>query len=585
MMTMKTLGALALMTTLSVSTMGCSGKEKKDDDLISKKVVVPTYYERIDANTPYFFSDMMSAPYGKFEYDLFEMYAPAIAQVRTGLSRSLMGMPPDSIGVEDAFMLAVLDELDGNFSSTKLGKLGIDANGSFALYGVGVWPVARVALSDRKAFEAMIQRVQDKVGSKPQMIEHKGVKLMKISAANAPISVIMQVTDSSFTIGISENGFMQTYLDHFTGKVKPKTSMKQKNALLALQGEYKLKPFMTGYVDIKGLVAGVLGGSKSNELLAASLSSVAADIQGGAPPKCREELVSMASTMPRIVMGYKAVSKDRLVIMSGIENTNGLSKLLADSRKPLPLYKAPVTQSSLVWGGIGIDAGKFSKDLVGRLKPLIDSPFECPDLRYFNQIATMSKGLNNAPNYVKAIQGLSFVLNSFQLDQGQGKVDLDLGVVVRTTDPNGLFQSIKLLIQDPAWQNINPKADGVPVLLPKPAMLGMLGSLPELYIVMTNDSLGVVFNKDMAQRTSESLQGAVADGSPMVMSMYDVNRILKVVEDNTKDSLENSPEASEALQSMKASYANQGPTTITFTPNEKGFFFTGTTTFLPKAKK
>lgn len=584
MMNLKTFGALALMTTLSVGTMGCSGKEKKDDDLISKKLVVPAYYERIDANTPYFFSDMMSAPYDKFEYDLFAMYAPALSQIRTSMNRSLMGMPPDSIGVESAFALALLDELDGNFSSTGLGKLGIDANGSFALYGVGVWPVARVALSDKKAFEAMMKRVQDKVGATPQTIDHKGVKLMKITASGAPISVVMQVTDDAFTVGFAENGFMPTYLDHFTGKVKPGTSMKQKNALLAIQSQYDLKPFMTGYVDLKGLATATLGADKTNALLSESMKSVMGEIQSSAPPECRQELLAMAATMPRIVSGYKAVSKDRLIIMSGIENTNGLSTMLADARQPVPLYKTPVTQSSLVWGGIGIKAGKFATDLAERLLPVVNEPFKCRDLREFNQMANMAQGLKNTPDYVKSIQGLSFVLNDVQFDQAQGGIDVDFGLALRTSDPNGLFQAIKLLVQDPAWQNVNPKADGVPVLLPKPAMLGMLGSLPELYVVMTNDSLGVVFNKDMAQRTSESLKSAVADGSPMVMATYDVNRIIKVVEDSTRDTLANDPEASEALTSMKESYKNQGPTTVTFTPNEKGFFFTGTTTFLPRAK-
>ena len=584
MMRMKTLTAAALMTTLSVGMMGCSGSEKKEDGLISKKVVVPAYYEQIDANTPYFFSDMMSAPYDKVEYDLFGMYAPLISQFRTSLSRGLMGMPPDAINVEEAFVLALLDELDGNFSSTKLGNLGIDANGSFALYGVGIWPVARVALSNRKAFDDMIQRVQDKVGTKPQMIDHKGVKLMKISAANAPLSVVMHVTDSSFQVGLSENSFMPTFLDHFTGKVKPATSMKQKNALLSIQKQYDLKPFMTGFVDIQALAKAVLGPANSTDLLSASLASVSADIQAGAPAECRAELVAMASKMPRVISGYKAVSKDRLVIMSGLENTNGLSSLLAAARTPTPLYKTPVTQSSLVWGGIGIDASKFSGDLASFFKSVVDKPFTCRDLREINQFANASQSFNSAPEYIKAIKGLSFVLNDFSLDQANSGVDTDFGLVVRTSDPNGLFQSLKMLMQEPAWQTVNPKADGVPVLLPKPAMMGIIG-LPEMYVVMTNDALGVAFNKDMAQRTSESLKAAVADGSPMVTATYDVNRLLRIVEESTKDMMANSPESNEALQSMKDSYANQGPTTITFTPNDQGFFFTGTTTFLPKAKK
>lgn len=566
---------------VAFGSFGCS-KDPKKGGLITQKLQTPSYYGQIPADTPYFFSDMMPVPYKKLNYDVYKLYAPLLTSYREDMVRQQQNMPPDTINMEERVVLALLEELDGNFSPDGLQKLGINARGSFALYGVGMWPVLRIPVSDQAKFEAMLKRVETKVGKSVPTQSYKGVTFREIG--DNKIAMPMVLSKNSFTIGLTSKTFRPTYLDYMLGKTLPKNSMLKTNKLLAIQKKHKYKPFMTGYVDLAGITAALVSQDKSNFLFK-SIADVP-DVQANLSADCKTEYLELVKAMPRVVVGYREVSANGLSMTAGMEVTNDVAKNIASTKSAVPLANTAMTKEAMGWVGVGLDVEK----LIGVLKVYGDriksAPYKCAHLRELNNVPRMYNQVVSAPTQFKSIKGASFVIGNVDVDLQNNKVNaLDVAFVLRTSDPQGIFQMGKLAINSPGFQNVNPKTDGTPVELPLPAQLsGILPSMPKAYVVMTSDALGLALGTQNAQRLSAALKQPLSKDGPMAIMSYDVQRFIKAVRQNLQTSTINESDRA-VFDSLMTSYSSFGPSVMSFDSAPAGFFMTSKITFVKPAKK
>ena len=124
----------------------------------------------IPADTPYVFA--FTKP---FPDQLMDKLDPMVDQTLSAyrriisyeMSKELVAMSADEDSADEALQLQdTMEEFLSLFSVQGLRDAGVGRGSLMAMYGDGVLPVIRIALTDEDAFSAALDRIEEKAGEK-----------------------------------------------------------------------------------------------------------------------------------------------------------------------------------------------------------------------------------------------------------------------------------------------------------------------------------------------------------------------------------------------------------------------------------
>ena len=565
-------GTMGLCLALSLSSVGlvaCSGADKKGDKLVTQQVVIPEQFKLIPADSPYIMADMQPFPYDKVGVNFFTAYAPFLTQLRQQMQRDYQDVPPEMLNAETRAMMAVLDELEGNFSLEGLKKLGVDLRAPMSLYGLGLWPVLRVSLSDGKAFEAMLARVEAKAGQALPRVKAHGVEFRQLSDADVALPIIIQ--DNALIVGLTSTQYYDTYMSLALGKTKPAKSLYEDNRLLAMQRELGVKPYISGLLNLESLVAGLLGLGAADSALAKSLVGLP-DLPPDLPAECKAELAALTKHSPRLLFGYRDINDKELKATFVADSGTDLPARLAETRGVIPGLGTDLHQNAMGWFGVGVNLKNMASFLTRQAELQRATPFQCAELQDMDRIADqVAQAASGLPVYVQAIQGVSVIVKDLDLDLQNRQINtMDVALMVKTTDPQGLFQIIKATAPLPELQAVSLSPDGKPVPMDLPSMIAMsLPNVPQPYLIMTQDGLALAFGQGMADRVAQSMK-VDARNTPLVALSYDMRAILRLIDRNIPQ--ENiSDDERMIYEAMFNAYSAFGPSVFSFDAAPKRF--------------
>ena len=518
--------------TLVFTTVGCKTTNTKDDSLITKQLKIPEHFKHIPADTPYVFADIEPFPYDELDWQFIESYGSLITELRDQLTAEARNMPGDSIDKELQLTLAVLDELDGNMSPEGLKNLGIAIQGHIALYGIGAYPVYRLELADSSKFEAMIARIEAKVGEEIPRAKRGAHEYREIRAEELVIPII--ITDKELVFGMTHAGFADTFVDYMTGDKMPERSLYQDNALLEMMRKHDFKPYVAGYFDITRFVSVVTGEDKFS-LLAQSLMASGLDAPD-LEASCRTEYNALAAAAPRIIMGYDEITRTHMSATFGLEMNTPLAKRLASARGSIPGFTSAKRDSGIFAYGMGVDLKALVEVLRGEAKRLGEDPFQCPDLLEFNDAAAaFNSAAQQIPPFISTMLGADVSLLGLELDNDM-VTRLQATAVIRLEEPDALMGTLKLLV--PELTNLTIKPGDAPVALTLPQEFAAMGpGVTTPYIAMSDNAIGLCIGEGM-QAHMLDLINAPVQRTPIMSIAYDMARIVKLIDDNSDLSAE-----------------------------------------------
>lgn len=572
-----------VLATTSVTMISCSGSSGKDDKLTSQQLKTPEHFKLIPADSPYVMADIQPFPYDKLGQDFFASYAPMISQAREQIMRDYQDVPAEMLNQETRLMIAILDELDGNFSVDGMKNLGIDLKGHISVYGLGIWPVVRISLNDSKKLEAMIARVEAKVGQALPKVTVEGVEFREVRDGEAALPIIIE--KDALIVGFTSTKFYDQYIKLALGKTKPAKSYYEENRIAAMQARHGFKPYISGIFDVQGLVNALLGTAPAS-LTAKSLVGLPLDT-ASLSADCLAEYAELTKHAPQLHFGYRDVTAQTISAALITTPSTDLPARLSEIKGVIPAHGSEVYKNALAWFGGGVNVKKLASFLTTQADRINKAPYKCENLVDLNQMAAgFTQAATGIPNFAQAIEGSSLVVSKVDVDIQNRKIGtLDVALMIRTSDPQGLFQVVKSQMPFPELQSVNPAADGVPVPVQLPENITMMvPDLPTPYVIMTKDGLALALGNQMSERVSAALKAAPAKGSPMFAISYDMQGIAKLIEKNVPMGMMGATERA-TYETMLNAYSAFGPAYFSMDVNPKTYVMETKMTLLPKAGK
>jgi hypothetical protein len=405
---------------------------------------------------------------------------------------------------------AVLGELSGKMSRQGLAELGLDSAGSFAIYGQGVLPVARLQISDPQTLNATIARIEANSGkSFPKQSlggvdyyeggDHEGVFIASIQQDHLVLAILpTQVKDAM--------------LPQVLGLEKPAQSIAESGRLEQANEEFGLLPWGTLLVDSVRFMDLVF--SDESEAARALFAKERVDLT----PQCVAEYRELAGVMPRIVSGYTSISETEV-------QQYGLFELRSDIAAGLSVIKAAIPglddiQDSMFYFAMGMDLLKAKEITAQQMAAVRADPYQCEGLAQINADAERADLQINQPlpPFVANIRGLR--LNVTEADIGGANPSAKGQAMVAMNNPQLVLGMAQAFV--PQLAELKIGMDGEPVALP--AGLSPV-PLEAPHVAMVDAGIGFSIGEGQQNDLKSFLTADTSSDAPFISVGYDAAAI------------------------------------------------------------
>ncbi len=474
---------------------GCEtgSTRKADESLTDEKRPGPTFFEEIPADTFYVYTGLEPYP----EQLVREMLADEGESPWGGLADRLTA---DGTAAPEP-LVAIAEELEGKTDPEGLRELGLTLDAHYALYGLGPVPVFRLELGDEKAFRETLDRIESKTDTDVERHEQKGTAYRVYQADEQVVPVV--VRDGALVVSAMKPSVTEAALPYLLGHETPDESLAETGAIRRLADTYGYESFSLGYLDILGAVRAVSGGREIGPVTEAAFQAGGVDTDRYSET-CREEIVGLVETVPRLVFGLQELSSETAQLHGGLEMETDLGGQLADAAEPIPGLEADLFDEAALSIGFGLDVERAADALKRRAEQLVEEPYECDRFEQINEWARRYEQRPVPPSLAQ-MRGATLMLQGLEFDDGQYvPTEVEAVALVRSSNPQGLIGRLQAVV--PGLMQTDLQADGVPVALQQ---LGrQVGALTSPHIAMTDELVAFSTGVGMQDEMAVLLEGA-----------------------------------------------------------------------------
>lgn len=367
---------------------------------------------------------------------------------------------------------AMIAELDGKTIAQFAQNAGLNIKGRSAVYGLGLSPVARFELTDPKAFDAFIGRLEAAYGKPFDTATVGGQSYRKHVAAESGVQIVMAEVGKQAVAAVLPVDAPEATLRLAFGLDRPEKNIQDDGRLDKLAKAKDYQPWAIGQVDLARLLPLAASGKDPlfNALIKARAEADSA--KTGEPvgnqltvsPACEADATRIASRVPSMSFGYTKLDEKHQDIRWDVALADDITKAFSDMKVELPGLGAagtapfditlavPVAQLRSFWG-VQADA-------------VAAKPFACPSLAELNEgfakIGLMSQQAAVPP--VGDLLGVRVALDSFESGNGDSLPKFNGRILIGTANPAGLLAMAQMAAS--GLQQLKLTPDGKPVALP-----------------------------------------------------------------------------------------------------------------------
>jgi hypothetical protein len=445
--------AFAALAASAVLVAACGNKQQPAADNTLPLAFAP-------ADTPYAFANLEPSP----------------APVLEAQSRRMQMMWPSVFGMYDDMLAnaealperpkkiarALIDELRTRDTLDKLREIGVKPDARYAVYGVGLVPVARIELGDPAAFKATIARIEAKIGEQVPTGKTGAQDYWQLGNAQVTFAFALEGTHlvATFWPADASDAVKQALL----GVTRPARTLADAGTLQALAKQYGYLPYGEGYIDAVALVQRLSTAPSGSDLEIAKALQLPTE---GAitDPVCKAEILGIAQNFPRLVVGTESLTPDKVTAGMQLEMAAPLAKAIADTITPAPGSAA--TSDALLDVAMSLPLLKIKDFWIKQAEANAAKPYACPALAGFNRMFHDSRAKldTTIPPPLSEFTGARFVLTKFAPPAAvNGKPDFAGKVLYATSNPLGAVGMAQLAL--PGLKDVKITPDGNPIALP-----------------------------------------------------------------------------------------------------------------------
>ncbi len=415
-----TLGATALLTLAACS--------KSDDAVeVAVKETGNTLFAYVPADTPYLAGNLQP-PSDEVIDTFLHRIQPVLDTVQAELRQAIEALEAENTGDSQStseeqhgdmavqLMHAVLMELDGKLNRQGLESLGFDLQSHKVVYGMGVFPVVRLGLSDASALRATIQRILDSAGTSAPEKTHQGISYWRLSEdsdGQDPAGLYVAILQDHLALSIFPPMAEAELLPLFLGLQLPAESNAAAR-LAELNAKHGYTAFGSGIMDLDKLVDEFI---TPDTILAQSLAASGEFDPATMTPECVSEIRGIVSHTPRFTMGVTELTTAAIAMQYRLETEPNLAQQLAGLVAEIPAAN-PLSDRMLEFS-FGMRFGAVRDFLRDKAAAIMETPFQCEHLVDINQSATETFARLNQPMppFVNNFRGVRLSLSELTMAQ------------------------------------------------------------------------------------------------------------------------------------------------------------------------
>ena len=437
-----------------------------------------------------------------------------VAQLRTAASE-MAAKDPDSARL----LNAVAAELDGQTIEAFAQRAGLNMKGYSALYGLGLAPVLRFQLSDPKAFEAFIGRLETAYGKKFDVATVGGQSYRKHVSSEAGTEVIVAVVGKQAVAAVLPADASEPLLRQALGLDRPAKNLQDDGRLEKLAKANDYQKWAVGQLDLTRALPLAAGGKdplfsammKAHAMAESARTGEPVANQMQIPASCETDAARIAARVPGASFGYTALDAKHQDMRVDIALADDITAAFSAPKVDMPGLGTPGTAPFDFT--LALPVAQLRTFWMAQADAVAAKPFTCPQLADLNDgFAKLGPSLQKAaiPPFGDLL-GLRIALDSFSADKHAAMPSFTGRLVVGTSNHAGLLAMGQMLT--PALAQLKVSADGKPVALP--ANLSSILGQPA-WLAMGAKALALGIGADEAPKLTEALQAPTGEPGRML---------------------------------------------------------------------
>ena len=416
---------------------------------------------------------------------------------------------------EGAHLLRALRaEFNGKTVETFAQGIGLDLKGYSALYGLGLAPVLRFQLSDPKAFEGFIGRLEAAYGKKLDLANADKQSYRKYVFAASGTEMILAMVDKQAVAALLPADASPALLRQALGMDRPQKNLQDDGRLATLAKAKGYQKWLVGDLDLtralplavsgKDPLFGAIQKAHAEAESAKTGEPVANQLQSS--PSCATDAARIAARVPTLSFGYTQLDAKHQDVRFDVALAADISKAFASLKVELPgLGRSGAAPFDL---SIALPVAQLRTFWMAQADAVAATPFTCPSLTDLNDsFAKLGPAMQKAaiPPFGDML-GLRIALDSLVPGQNAGLPTFSGRLVLGTNNPAGLLAMGQMMV--PALTQLKPANDGTPVPLPKDmtSMLGQPG-----WLAMSDKALALGVGAGEDAKLADTLKDPAGD--------------------------------------------------------------------------
>lgn len=367
---------------------------------------------------------------------------------------------------------AIIAELDGKTIEQFAQNAGLNIKGRSAFYGLGLSPVARFELTDSKAFDAFVGRLEAAYGKPFDTATVGGQSYRKHLSADAGVQIVLAEVGKQAVAAVLPADAPEATLRLAFGIDRPEKNIQDDGRLDKLAKAKDYQPWAIGQVDLARLLPLAASGKDPlfNALIKARAETEAA--KTGEPvanqlkvsPACEADATRIASRVPSISFGYTKLDEKHQDIRWDVALADDITKAFSGMKVELPGLGAAGTAPFDI--SVAVPIAQLRPFWSAQADAVAAKPFTCPTLTELNEgfakIGLMSQQAAVPP--IGDLLGLRVALDSFDAGSNDTMPKFSGRILIGTSNPAGLIAMAQMASS--GLQQLKLTPDGKPVALP-----------------------------------------------------------------------------------------------------------------------
>ena len=418
---------------------------------------------------------------------------------------------------------AVMTEIVDMLSVQGLRDAGIGRDALFALYGDGLLPVIRMALTDGDKFDEAIARFEQKAETTLETAEIRGLPY-RYAELDEKARVIIATPEDDAIIAIIPADYDEKRLALTLGLDKPSKSLYRSKELRKIAKEYDFTDHAVGFFDVERIAASFLDDPSGRN---ADLFALMEYDPSQLDDTCKTEFAELAGVVPRIVMGYTDVGERHMAGAMIVELREDIAAGLATLPAAVPgLGRDP---GGLFSFGFSLDPMALRTFYEARLDAMEKAPFQCAALAELQASTAQGRQAlaQPLPPVVYNFRGMMATIEDvevFDMSTTQPPESIDAGILFVVENAQDLVNMAALMSPQVAALNLLPDGKSRRLDLPE------LGEMAEkAFAALSNSGLSISVGDGAEQKAEAMLEADIERTSPLMSVSVDAKRYYEFV--------------------------------------------------------